>query len=164
MRIILVLLLLVLAWRVLSLGMADALSRSNQEQALSWRPRHSSALFLLAEQQVKNPELRDEAKKNALAALRAYPYEGRAYRVLGQLADNEKNPELAFKLYQKALHYSPRDLESHLWLMNYSLRTGNAEDAVLHLDRLLRLQLELLPQLIPTIGGLAVEPQSQAIV
>jgi len=162
MRMFLALLLAGLAWRVLSLGMADALSRSNQEQALSWRPRHSSALFLLAEQQAKNPESQQEAKKNALAALRAYPYEGRAYRVLGQLADQEKKPELALKLYQKALNYSPRDLESHLWLLNYSLRTENAEDAVLHLDRLLRMQLELLPQLIPTIGGLAAHPQSQA--
>ncbi len=161
-RIFFVLLLIGLAWRVLSLGMADATSRSNPELALQWRPQHSSALFLLAEQQVKNPGLSGEAKKNALAALRAYPFEGRAYRVLGQLADAEKKPELALSLYQNAVRYSPRDLESHRWLLNHALQTENADAALHHLDRLLRMQIDLLPPLLPVIGGLAAMPQAQA--
>ncbi len=161
-RLILVFLLLVLAWRVLSLGMADANSRFAPEQALQWRPEHSSALFLLAEQQAKTPASFDAAKKNAMAALRAYPFEGRAYRILAQIADAEKKSELALALYQKAVRYSPRDLESHLWLLNYSLRTENADAAVLHLDKLLRMQIDLLPPLMVTIGGLAVQPISQS--
>jgi|GEM_PF-990627 len=160
-RLLLVFLLIVIAWRVLGLGMADAKSRSVPEQALQWRPKHSSALFLLAEQQAKNPASFGAAKKNALGALQAYPFEGRAYRVLAQVAEAESNPELAFSLYQKALRYSPRDLESHLWLLNYSLRTENADAAVHHLDRLLRMQIDLLPPLMPTIGGLAIQPVSQ---
>ncbi len=161
-RLILVFLLLVLAWRVLSLGMADANSRFAPEQALQWRPEHSSALFLLAEQQAKTPASFDTAKKNAMAALRAYPFEGRAYRILAQIADAEKKTELALALYQKAVRYSPRDLESHLWLLNYSLRTENADAAVQHLDKLLRMQIDLLPPLMVTIGGLAVQPISQS--
>ena len=132
-RILLLLLLIGLAWRVFSLGMADAQSRTSPEQALQWRAQHSSALLLLAEQQVKNPESQSEARKNALAAL-------------------------------QAIRYGPRDLESHFWLMNYALRAEDAEGAVLHLDRLLRMQLELLPQLMPTVGGLAVHPSTQAIL
>ncbi len=161
-RLFLVLVLIGLAWRVLSLGVADAESRTSPEQALLWRTQHSSALFLLAEQQAKNPESQDEARKNALAALRAYPFEGRAYRILGQLADDEKQSPRAFALYQKAIRYTPRDLQSHEWLLNYSLRTGNAEAAVHHLDRLLRMKIDSLPPLLPTIGGLAALPQSQA--
>lgn len=160
-RLILVFLLITLAWRVLSLGMADAKSRSAPAQALQWRPQHSSALFLLAEQQAKNPASFDAAKKNAVAALQAYPFEGRAYRVLAQVADAEKKSELALSLFQKAVRYSPRDLESHLWLLNYSLRTENADAAVHHLDKLLRMQIDLLPPLMATIGGLAVQPTSQ---
>ncbi len=160
-RLLLVFLLIALAWRVLSLGMADAKSRFAPEQALQWRSKHSSALFLLAEQQVKNPASLDAAKKNALAALQAYPFEGRAYRVLAQVADAEKKSELALSLFQKAVRYSPRDLESHLWLLNYSLRTENAVAAVHHLDKLLRMQIDLLPPLMITIGGLAVQPVSQ---
>lgn len=160
-RMFLTLLLIGLAWRVLSLGMADVKSRTAPEQTLQWRPQHSAALFLLAEQQIKAPTLLDQAKKNAAAALRAYPFEGRAYRILGQAAEIEKKPGLAFELYQKSVRYSPRDLESHAWLMNYYLRAENSDAATHHLDRLLRMQLQLLPQLIPVIGGLAVHPQSQ---
>jgi tetratricopeptide (TPR) repeat protein len=160
-RMLMVLLLIGVAWRVFSLGMADAKSRSAPEQALQWRPQHSSALFFLAEQQVKNPASFEAAKKNAIAALHAYPFEARAYRVLAQAADAEKKPELAFILYQKAVRYAPRDLESHLWLLNYSLRTEDADAAVDHLDKLLRMQIDLLKPLVPTIGGLAVRPSSQ---
>ncbi|HNV83847.1 MAG TPA: hypothetical protein PKI87_06280 [Arenimonas sp.] len=160
-KILLILLFVGLAWRVFSLGMADTQSRFHPQQALQWKPRHSAALFLLAEQQAANANQHGEAKRNAMAALRAYPLEGRAYRILGQIADAEKKPDQAFVLYQKAVHYSPRDLESHLWLLNYSLRTENAELAVHHLDRLLRMQIDLLPPLIPTIAGLATQPSSQ---
>jgi tetratricopeptide (TPR) repeat protein len=160
-RLMALLLLTGIAWRVLSLGMADASMRSAPEQALQWRSKHSAALFLLAEQQAKNPASFEGAKKNALAALRAYPLEGKAYRVLGQIAEAEKKADLAFDLFQKAVRYSPRDLESHLWLLNYSLLTENSATAAQHLDSLLRMQIDLLPPLIPTIGGLAMRPESQ---
>ncbi|MGH8105946.1 MAG: tetratricopeptide repeat protein, partial [Arenimonas sp.] len=163
-RALLVVVLLGIAWRVFSLGMADAESRTSSDQALQWRARHASALFLLAEQQAKEPASHDEARKNALSALLAYPLEGRAYRILGQLAEVEKNTEQAFELYQKAVRYSPRDIESHLWLMNYSLRTENANAAVFHLDRMLRMRVDLLPQLASTIGGLAIHPSSQDVL
>lgn len=160
-KIILMLLLVGLAWRVFSLGMADTQSRFHPQQALQWKPRHSAALFLQAEQQATNANQLGEAKRNAMAALRAYPLEGRSYRILGQIADAEKKTDQAFVLYQKAVHYSPRDLDSHLWLLNYSLRTENADLAVHHLDRLLRMQIDLLPPLMPTIAGLATQPSSQ---
>lgn len=160
-RMVLLILLLVLAWRVLSLGMADAQSRNEPEQALQWRASHSVALFLLAEKQAKNASSQDEARKNALAALSAYPFEGRAYRVLGQLAEAQNESGKALQFFQKAAYYSPRDLESRAWLLNHSLQNGRADAAVLHLDILLRIQIDLLPQLVPTIAGLAVNPGSQ---
>ena len=159
---LLVIFLFGLGWRVLSLGLADATSRLSPQKALEWRQRHPIALFLLAEQQAKIPALLQQAKQNAFAALRAYPLEGRAYRVLGQLSEAEKKPQAAFELYKKAVHYSPRDVQSHLWLLNYALRTENAATAVAHLDIMLRLQPNLEQQLQPMIGGLAVHPISQA--
>ena len=159
---LLVIFLFGLGWRVLSLGLADATSRLSPQKALEWRQEHPAALFLLAEQQAKIPALYQQAKQNAFAALRAYPLEGRAYRILGQLADVEKKPQAALELYKKAVHYSPRDVQSHLWLLNYALRTENAEAAVAHLDIMLRLQPNLEQQLQPMIGGLAVHPISQA--
>ena len=159
---LLVIFLFGLGWRVLSLGLADATSRLSPQKTLEWRQRHPTALFLLAEQQAKIPASYLQAKQNALAALRAYPLEGRAYRVLGQLSEAEKKPQAAFEFYQKAARYSPRDVQSHLWLLNYALRTENADAAVAHLDTMLRIQPNLVQQLLPMIGGLAVHPISQA--
>ncbi|MEO6658163.1 MAG: hypothetical protein ABIM73_07810, partial [Arenimonas sp.] len=156
MQSLLVIFLFGLGWRVLSLGLADATSRSSPQKTLQWRPNHPAALFLLAEQQAKTPELHRQAKTNALATLRAYPLEGRAYRVLGQLAEAEKKPQVAFEFYQKAVKYSPRDVQSHLWLLNYSLKAEDAKAAVAHLDAMLRLEKSLMPQLMPMIGGLAI--------
>ena len=159
---LLVIFLFGLGWRVLSLGLADATSRLSPQKALEWRQEHPAALFLLADQQAKIPALYQQAKQNAFAALRAYPLEGRAYRVLGQLSEAEKKPQAAFEFYRKAAKYSPRDVQSHLWLLNYALFTENAEAAVAHLDIMLRLQPNLEQQLQPMIGGLAVHPISQA--
>ncbi len=164
MRTFWILLLVGLAWRIFTLGMADAESRTAPDKALQWRANHAAALFALAEEQVKNPATYREAGENARAALRAYPLEGRAYRILGQLAETEKKPEQAYKFFQKAAWYSPRDIESHLWLMNYSLQTENADAAVFHLDRMLRMRIDLLPQLAPTIAGLAVYQGSQDVL
>jgi tetratricopeptide (TPR) repeat protein len=161
-RVSLVVLLIGLGWQVLSLGMADAKSQSAPEQALQWRPQHSTALFLLAEQQVKMPAMQaTQARKNALSALQAYPLEAKAYRVLGLVADSQKKPALAFEFFQKAVRYSPRDLESHVWLLNYSLRAGNADAAVYHLDRLLRMKTDAVKPLLSVIGGLAIQAQSR---
>lgn len=157
-RAVIALLLMFLAWRVLSLGMADAASRATPEQALQWRPHHPAALFMLAEQQIKNPETHTPAKANAHASLQAYPFNGRAYRVLAQAAEAEKNPKLALELYQKAELYSPRDLETRAWLLNHALLGNNLEAAVYQLNLLMRIQPELQMQLMSVIGELAAIP------
>ncbi len=153
--------LLLLAWRVWSLGLADAKSKSAPDEALQWRPQHSAALSLLAEQQAQQAETRAEAKQNALAALKAYPLEGRAYRVLGSIAEAEKNSGQALRFYQSAVHATPRDMQSHAWLLNHAIGKQNAASAVEHLDFLLRLQPELLSQLAPTVGAMAATPFTQ---
>lgn len=158
MRIVLALLLAAMAWRVLTLGLADAAAVSAPGEALQWRGDHPGALFALSEQQVSNPETHVAARDNALGSLRAYPFNGRAYRVLAHIAESEKNPALAYGLYQKAERYSPRDLETRAALLNHALRAGQVEPAVYQLDMLLRLQPDLQPQLMPVIGELAAIP------
>jgi len=160
-RALIALILMALAWRVLSLGMADAASRATPDQALQWRPHHPAALFKLAEQQVKQPDSRALARENAYASLRAYPFNGRAYRVLAQLAESEKKTEFAYQLYQKAELYSPRDLETRAWLLNHALLGNQVDAAVYQLNLLMRIQPDLQMQLMSVIGELAAIPAAQ---
>ncbi len=157
-RIVIILLLLFLGWRVFTLGMADAKALKAPEEALQWRRSHPAALFILSERQVKNPETHISARDNALGSLKAYPFNGRAYRVLAQVSEAEKNSPLAYALYQKAELYSPRDLETRAALLNHALLGNQVEAAVYQLDMLLRLQPDLQPQLMPVIGQLAAIP------
>ena len=162
-RALIVLVLVCLAWRVLSLGMADATARSTPEQALRWRPSHPVAIFALSERQVKSLETHTTARANAYASLRAYPFNGRAYRVLAQITEAEKNSQLADVLYQKAELYSPRDLETRAALLNHALRSNQVEAAVYQLDMLLRLQPGLQAQLMPVISELAAIPAASTV-
>lgn len=157
-RLLIVVLLAVLGWRAFTLGMADAVALSAPAEALQWRRNHPAALFILSEQQVKIPESHESARESALSSLRTYPFNGRAYRVLAQIADAEKNSKLAYGLYQKAELYSPRDLETRAALLNHALLGNQVEAAVYQLDMLLRVQPYLQSQLMPVIGELAAMP------
>ena len=46
-RIVIILLLLFLGWRVFTLGMADAKALKAPEEALQWRRSHPAALLIL---------------------------------------------------------------------------------------------------------------------
>jgi hypothetical protein len=60
----------ILAWRVLSLGLADYLARDKPEQALFWRSSHPEALFRMAEISVSRKQWAD-ARMYGLKALKA---------------------------------------------------------------------------------------------
>lgn len=144
--IIATLLLLLLGWRVLSLGLADHFARSQPERALFWRSQHPEALFRLAEQQAAEKKW-SFAERNATLALQANRLDGRALRVLAQVAEAKGQPALALKRYQQAVKLSPRDLPSQAWLFQNALQRQDAVAAVTHLDALLRLQPALLVNL-----------------
>lgn len=136
------LLVMAIAWRVITLGLADHFARSDPDKALGWRSSHPMALLAAAEQialEGTNPE---RAEARARAALAANPMEGRAYRVLGQLAMARKDETGAFKFYQQASRLSPRDIPTHMWLEAYYFRSGKPVEALRHVDMLLRLEPE----------------------
>ena len=151
---------LFLAWRVLSLGLADHYAKENPARALFWRENHPQALFLMAEQHAKLKQW-PEAQSFAKRALLANPLDGRALRILAQAEDAQGNANNAQVLFQKASILAPRDALTHLWLLDYALKTKQAELAVKHLDALLRLQPSLLEKMQPQADLLAVNPATQ---
>lgn len=137
-----VLLLLVAAWRVLSLGMADQFARSDPGTALDWRSSHPLALLSAAEQLALKGGDPARAAALARAALSANPLEGRAFRVLAQLAEAAGNQAEAIRFYERASALSPRDIPTHMWLEGYYLSSGKPVEALRHIDLLLRIEPE----------------------
>jgi tetratricopeptide (TPR) repeat protein len=131
-------LLLFVAWRVLSLGLANHFAETNPDRALFWRSNHPEALYRAAEKSAENKQW-PQAQQLAKRAVLANPLDGRALRIMAQVAEAEGNTKLALDLYQKASILAPRDLPSHIWLLDNALQSRQAEPAVHHLDAFLRL-------------------------
>lgn len=146
------------AWRVASLGLADHYAISEPERALSWRSDHPVALLRAAELAAQDPARADEAADFARRALRADPLDGRAYRVLAQLAVDAGDEARAAELYGIAARRAPRDRPAHAWLLDHHLRNARAADALAHLDTLLRVQPSLFGRFEPILLALAGAP------
>jgi tetratricopeptide (TPR) repeat protein len=149
---------LVLGWQALSLGLADHYAATDPGRALAWHSQHPEALLRRAEQLASDPAQAAAAEAHARRALVANPLDGRAYRVLGQLADAAGDIDRAAGLYGLAADRSPQDLRARAWLLDHALASQDAAGAVDHLDALLRLNPNLLPRMLPVLNGLASTP------
>lgn len=148
------------AWRVVSLGLADAYARKDPERALFWRDNHPEALYRMAERQAARKQW-SEAKTYAERCLRANPLDGRALRVLAQAADANGQAAKALDLYRMAAKLSPRDIASHVWLLSHALSNREAKASITHLDALMRLRPSLVEGLQPQANALAVNLATQ---
>jgi len=152
---VLLLLLAGVAWRVLSLGMAEQFARTQPVRALSWRSDHPVALVLQAERLAASGRDAASASRLARQALQANPLDGRGFRVLGRLAADRGDLVRAARFHALAVTRSPRDLPSHAWLFEHELRSGKVAKALVHADLMLRVQPELKARLFPILIGLA---------
>lgn len=148
--------LLLLAWRVLGLGLADHWAGSDPSRALAWRAGHPEALLAKAEQEVgRDPET---AATLARAAAAASPEDGRPYRVLGEIADLRGRQDQALAAYRIAAERSPRDMRSQAWMADHYLLDRDAKSALRHVDRMLRVSPGYFSRLREPLVLLAAEP------
>lgn len=152
--------LFILAWRVISLGMADHLAGDSPGKALEWRPGHPEALLGAAETALDGKQWR-YAHRSALAALAANRLDGRPLRVLALIAAHDGKPADARRLMRDAVRLAPRDWQARLWLLEDALRRRQAQDAAEHIDALLRVKPELMTALLPQVMVLAVNTEAQ---
>ena len=150
------------AWRVLSLGLADHFAETDPLRALAWRDDHPEALFRAAEQAAEDPARADEAADLARRALRSNPLDGRAYRVLAQLAQAAGDETKALELYTVAASRAPRDPAAHVFLLQHHLRNNRVAEALHHLDLLLRVHPSMTRRFSPLLQALASTPQAHA--
>ena len=148
---------LFLAWRVLTLGMADLWVDSKPERALFWRPDDPQALFEAADDDYMNRNFAG-AKALALRTVANYPLDGRAYRELADVADFFGDHSNARRLYDTAVRLAPRDIATHGKLLGYEMQAGQIQQALRHADLLLRLQPDIMPDLLPRLGSVSGNP------
>lgn len=161
MTIILVVFLLLIGWRVLTLGLADHYAREQPFRALTWRPDHPGALVAAAESEAAVPGAAVHAASLARRALRGNPLEGRAYRVLGQLAERFGKTTKAVELYELAAKRSPRDIQTHLWLEQHYLSQGQLVEGLRHTDLMLRIEPRISEREFPILAAMAGFPPAQ---
>jgi hypothetical protein len=132
---------LLLAWRVLALGMADTTNGSDPEAALAWRPTQAAALASAAAEQfnsAKSPAQIANAERLAAHALSHGPLEASAVRTLGLSAALTGYPDRAASLLALAERMTLRDVPTQLWLLDGSVKRADYPGAVMHADVLMR--------------------------
>jgi hypothetical protein len=147
--------LLPIAWRVLSLGMADYFAGAQPQRALQWRSDHAEAL-LAAAQAETDP---DRARDYAVRSLRANPLQGAAYRVLAARAPTA---DARAQLYDIAAARAPRDIPSLAWLLDHALAERRHAAAMDQLDQMLRIEPGSIVALFPAVEHLASQPDAQS--
>jgi hypothetical protein len=145
------------AWRIVSLAMADFHADSDPARALSWRPDHPAALLRLAEWKLAARRF-PEAGTLAQRALAANPLDGRAYRVLADVAREQGDRERQRTFIALAVQHAPRDIAARTWAAQIALEQGDAAAAFSHYDRILRIAPEAQTTIFPVLAGLAAMP------
>jgi tetratricopeptide (TPR) repeat protein len=103
-----------------------------------------------------DPALQPTDAERARAMLRSRPIDGRAYRVLAQVADARGDHARADALYAIAVRRAPRDRPTRAALADRAFATGDYPGALQQLDALLRVapgvRVPVLQGLMPYLG------------
>ena len=151
------------AWRIASLAIADFYADTDPARALQWWPGHPDALLMLAEKNVAGRKF-DAAEALAKRALAANPLDGRAYRVLADVASARGDRERQQALIALAVQHAPRDIAARAWAAQIALERGDAAAAVAHYDRILRVAPRAQAEVFPVLAGLAATPGARGTI
>lgn len=148
---------LVAGWRVVGDLIAERYAESEPERALRWRPNDPRAHLALAERQLAQGRL-DEARANAAFVLQREPLQGAAFRILAEIADRQGRRQQAFEIYRIAERRAPRDLRVRAWLTQRYLEQGQYAQALVRIDRILRMSPLRARTINPLLVKLAEDP------
>ena len=149
---------LIAAWRVAGELIAERYAESEPERALRWRPNDPRARLVLAERQLAEGRL-DRAKANAVFVLQREPLQGTAFRILAEVAEREGRRPEAFEIYRIAERRAPRDLRVRAWLTQRYLEQGQYGQALIRIDRILRMSPLRARTINPLLVKLAQDPR-----
>ena len=154
------LLALVLGWKLLGLTLGHADLRRDPAAAVRWVPQDATVEVALAQRELAAGD-RAGAARRARTALRISPLAAGAWRVLGEAALQRGDAAAAEARFRIAARLDPRDVATQSWLAAAALRAGRLQDALWHLDAVLRVRPGLAPALDPQLLALALAPGAQ---
>ena len=150
-----------LGWRVLTLGLADFFWKDEPDKALRWRSAHADATYRQFDLgEMAQPPHRGSARQ-ARAAIRRSPLDGRGYAWLALLAEVEGHLAEAERLNLLSAQRGPRNMRVLAWLVDREVQRRDYPRAFAHIDQILRIQPELSIRLSPALSTLASEPGAQ---
>lgn len=147
-----------LAWRIVTLGMADqaAYEAGRPDAALGWYAHHPKANLDTGLQHIqRNP---DAALAALRAAVDANPAESGAYAAMGQLFDLAGEREQARKAMEIASQLGPQRGHVQMDAAVFWLRQGDFHQALRHIDVVLRHEPGMRPNLFPYLLSNADNP------
>lgn len=171
----------VLAWLIVSKGIVAYLASAAPEYAIRISSSNPTALLNLAEQALdaKDPSDVTSVEKGdmltglskaaagssqasderviawAQTALMNEPFNSRAYRILGEIADRSGDVQLATKLMSAAARHSLHESKAVYWLMLKAFQQGDYRTATYYADVLMRTQEQALDRVAPLVAKIA---------
>src|SRR5689334_17903169 len=146
-----------IAWRVVTLGMAEHLAPRNPAAALAWRNSDAEARLQELDLQAADHRYSAAQSESARAAIRSAPLDGRGYRMLANQVELRGDLPTAMSIYSIAANRGPRDLPTLGRLINYQLTRGNRAQALAYIDQSLRVQPELAPRMFPVVASVSAQ-------
>jgi len=144
---------LALAWPVLRLGLAAWYGAQEEVvRAFALASVDARAAGAVAAERLGRGDAMG-ARQAALRALATVPMDGRAWSVLG-LALAADGAEAAAAVMGRAAEVAPRNTVARAWLLQQAWTSGDAPAFRYHLDALLRVDPDLIPQLAGPLSGL----------
>ena len=151
---------LALAYASLSATLATVLSRSLPEKAVQIWPfdgRINSAL-VLGSAVTANSGPSTQNASYAVAALMADPTTARAASAIGLRREVQGDRAGALKAFQYGARLSSRELQTHLWAINYAAQRGDIDTVLTHYDRALRTARDAPSLLFPILANALRDP------
>jgi tetratricopeptide (TPR) repeat protein len=148
---------LLLAWRIVSVNVAQHLASDDNPAAASWISNVPGVLLLQAAQAVGS----DPAKARQLALQAAWenPADGRAFLILALLWEQEGKLELAKKAISAVDFLTPRKAENQLQIAHFWARQGDMMRALPHWSVAMQMNPDLTQNLFPELLRIAEIPR-----
>jgi tetratricopeptide (TPR) repeat protein len=152
--------LLFVAWRVVTLGIAEHWASLDPMRSIAVRADDPRALREAANLRLGAGAL-DEAADLARHALRADPLPGGPWAVLARIAEQRGDSAQARREMERALEHSPQDAEVRAWLADDALRHHDTRRAIALYDRLLRISPDDQRVVFRVLDGIAADAEGR---
>lgn len=148
----------VVAWRVVVVGMSDHLGADHPSQASTWNAANPQALLARAQAQLKQAEPA-AAAVTTRALLRHEPLSGQGFVLLSEAARMQGDTATTQVLSRIALRRVPQALAPRAWLAGDQLAQGHYAEALKSIDQILRVWPSQNTRLFPALIELSANEE-----